>query len=284
MNSKGLLATFFTFLFLISLLSMSQHIKENKILIDDNRKYGLSLVKTTERFDQVLEGSLALMENVGKLSFSHDSNRARFSFSLPRTAEQALYEQRLSDFNQFVRKYPDTLDFNLNGGKFDLTTLSMWELDINFTQKMGPARDENAAFITPRIPDFNSYLVEIRLTGQDFTSLSSTVTNCSDCSSPIGLQVYVKDENGEVVDSFNNGNLDSFNYSEVIVETSSPGGADFNVSILPVGILSVRNDSNSVSDFNTQINFDTGQTELPFACLPSGLIEVHDTVLGARKK
>lgn len=284
MNAKGLLATFFTFLFLVSLISMSQQIKEDKTLIDDNRKYGLSLVKTVGRFDQVADATLSLMENVGKVSFAHDSNWVRFSFRLPRTTEQTLYEQRLSDLNRFMGKYPDTMDFNLNGGKFELTTLAMWELDFNFTQKLGQARDENAAFITPQIPDFNSYLVEIRLLGQDFSSLSSGYTPCSDCNAPIGLRVYVKDDNGETVGSFVHDNLDAFNYSQVIVETTSPGGADFNIALLPVGILSLRNDSNSASDFNAQINFGNGQRERPFLSLPSGLIEVSDRVLGARKK
>ena len=284
MNAKGLLATFFTFLFLLSLVSMSQMIKEDKILIDDNRKYGLSLVKTTWRFNQVRDASLELMGNVGKISFTHDSNWARFSFSLPRTSQQALFERRLADFNRFVRKYPDTTDLNINGGKFDLTTLSLRELDFNFSQKLGAARDENAAFITPYAPDFNSYLVEVRLLGQDFSSLSAGYTPCSDCNSPIGLRVYVRDDNGEVMGSFVHDNLDAFNYSQVIVETTSPGSADFNIAILPVGRLSMRNDSNSASDFNAQINFGNGQKELPLLSLPAGLIEVGDKVLGARKK
>jgi hypothetical protein len=284
MNRTGLLVTFFTFLFLASLIGMSFTIKEHQTYIESTRKYGLSISRTGERFDQVEDAMLSLMENVGRVSFDRDFNFARFSFSLPRTQAQSLYESRLADLNRFVKKYPDSFDFNLNGGLVDLTTFSLWKNDVNFTQKLGASRDENAAFIVPHLPDFNYFLVEIRLTGQDFNHLSYSVTDCSNCSAPIGLRVIVKDENGSIVETYDHGNLDAFNHSEVLIETSAPGSTDLNVAILPVGRLSMRNDSNSTCDFNALIDFGGDNDELPVPHFPHGLIEVSDKVLGARKK
>jgi hypothetical protein len=84
--------------------------------------------------------------------------------------------------------------------------------------------------------------------------------------------------------SYDNSNLDAFNYSEVLIQTSAPGTDDLNVAILPVGRLSMRNDSNASCDFNALIDFGPDNQELPFPHFPRGLIEVTDKVLGARKK
>ena len=284
MNRQGLLITFFTFIFLSSIVAMTYEVKSNLIQHDHNKKWGLGIARIGDSFDQIEDGLLSLAEKVGGLEVECDYNYLQVSFSLPRASQQSLYQSRAADFNRFVRRFNSPLDFNFNGEAFDLDTFSFWESDVNFGQRLESFRDENAFYISPRIPLFDSYQVELRLLGQDFNGLSYSLTECSDCNVAIGLRVEVKDENGETVDSFAHSNLDAFNYSEVLVQTTSPGGNDFNLSILPVGVLSVRNDSNSASDFNALIDFGSGNRHLPRPHFSHGLIEVGDRVLRAEKK
>ena len=216
MNRQGLVITFFTFLFLTSIVAMTYAVKENLVLHDHNKKWGLGVARIGERFDQVEDGLLSLAEKVGGLEAEHDHNYFQVSFSLPRASQQALFEGRAADFNRFVRRFSNALDFNLNGGDYDLDAFFFWESDVNFGQRLHGFRDENAFYISPRIPAFDAYLVEVRLLGQDFNNLSSSLVECSDCNAPIGLRVVVKDDNGETVESFVHANLDAFNHLRAI--------------------------------------------------------------------
>lgn len=274
MNSKGFFITLAVFLFAIFLVTiialynstMNSYAEKDYLL---NKIYQISYQK------EVFEKNLLDIFNKTNINWFTDNNKISFLLRIPDNNNREILRKRSKIFADFF--YSSLLGSNvtINSNYFYCPNLTIMPYNIDFNNSLC---DANALYIKPNTIgyfDFNYYVLDFNLHGQDFNELIENITPCISCKFPLGLKVIVRNSLG-IVEATSDNIIDANAYSEIIIKTTAPKENDFNISISSLANLKFFNDSNSFVDINATILFDYNAQEKPFVTMPENVFIVSD--------